>query len=505
MGKAVRKRKEPEKKIPAGVESPQTGSVLNRTYLALGVIVIVGLFLRLFEISRKPLWLDEASTNFLTTQPDLLSVITAAGNDHHAPLHFITIWFVKFIGTSEFLFRLPSAVAGALTVLVVFFIARELYSDGAGLVAAALLATAPYHLQYSQEARMYAMVTLFVALAVFLFLRAARTGTRTDWMLFGISCVLAFYTHFYSAFAIVALIAGYGILRFPEFFRKGTKEEHGRRLSIPHDLKEFLTGLALAGVLVLPLAGSFISQTGYFLAETNVKLTALQIPPVMVSNFSYLSDIAGILFVCLALAGIFLLWNRNMSQAAAVTALLVIPVMFSLYLSTLIPFDLRYILYLIPVFLSLVAIPLAYLAGRTQPAYGTTALVLVIFLLAAIPLHAYYTEPFTGQDWRAASETLKGLTKPGDAVVPLPWNNYLPLSFYYNNGTYGTHYRNFELTDAGYRELDNEQGNVYLVITLGDLAWKGQPALSSSVNFITNHTEILSGSTIYDILIAKKI
>lgn len=508
MGKGAKPKKEnPKKKPDQPEEQKPDGDVLyNRHYQVLAGIVFLGLFLRFFELSRKPFWLDEASTNFLTTQPDVLAVISAATNDHHAPLHFITVWLIKAVGSSEFMLRLPSAIAGALTVLVIFFIAKELYSNEAGLIAAALLAVSPYHLHYSQEARMYGMAVLFVSLAIYFFLRSIRTGNLYDWLLFGCTCALAFSTHFYAAFAILALIIGYWIIRFCEFsIRKETGGKILQGVSLPHDFLHFLAGLILAALLVLPVLGSFINQSGYFVSQTNVKLSAFEIPYRTFFDFSDYSDAIAVLFVCLMLIGIIMVWQKKRTTAVAIAGIMVIPMIIGMYLASIIPFDVRYHLYLITIFLALVSIPLAWLSQRSHTDYGTLSIITLILLLSALPLYAYYTEPFVGQDWRAASVTLKELSKPGDAVVPLPWNNYLPLSFYYNNETYGTHYRNFALNESGFHELDNEQGDVYFIITLSDLNWKGEPAFGSSVTYLNNHTRILSGKNMYDILVAQKI
>jgi uncharacterized membrane protein len=145
MGKGSKQKRVSGRRTPADEVTREEGEpvIFRNSYWYLAGIFLTGLLLRFFELARKPLWLDEASTNYLATQPDILSVVTAASNDHHAPLHFITIWFVKMAGSSEFLLRLPSAVAGALTVIVIFFIARELYGERAGLIAAALLAVSP--------------------------------------------------------------------------------------------------------------------------------------------------------------------------------------------------------------------------------------------------------------------------------------------------------------------------------------------------------------------------
>jgi mannosyltransferase len=58
-----------------------------------------------------------------------------------------------------------------LTVPIVFLIGRLVWGAIAGLIAALLLATAPLHIAYSQEARAYALVMLATTTAVWGLLR----------------------------------------------------------------------------------------------------------------------------------------------------------------------------------------------------------------------------------------------------------------------------------------------------------------------------------------------
>jgi len=506
MGKGARQKKSPgsvpviEKKGQHSGENPALS--LHQETLVLGILVILGLFLRLFEIARKPLWLDEATTNSLTIQPDLMAVVTAASNDHHAPLHFVTIWVVKFVGSSEFLLRLPSAIAGTLTIIAIFFIAKELYDGRAGLIAVALLAVSPIHLHYSQEARMYGMAVLFVALAVWMFLRASRTGELSDWLFFGGACTLAFYTHFYTAFIIAALVAGYFILRFRDFLPKKTGAcADMNSFPLPHDLRNFACGLALAALLVLPLLGSFFSQSGYFVSHTfNWGLPLWNIPPATFIAFSAYSELFAVFFVCLMLAGLAIIGMKKVEMAITLAVLLFVPILISMYLSSIIPFNVRYHLYLIVVFLSLVAVPLGWIAGKMDIPYGTVVVIGIILLLSAIPVYAYYTDPIQ-EDWRTFSKNLMQETRAGDIIAPLPSYMSLPLAYYYDNASDATVYRSFPLNESGFRSLENTSESVYYVVTWDIVA--ADPS-GYSLGYLSNRTLQMPGS-VDGILLLKKI
>src|SRR6201996_4124447 len=121
------------------------------------------------------------------------------------PVYYALAWvWTQLVGTGEFGLRAISAAAGVATVPVAYLIGRELRGRRAGLWAAALVAVNPMMLWYSQEARAYALVTLFGALSVLYWLRAERTGRRRALVWWGVWSGIAIGTHYFVAFPIAA-------------------------------------------------------------------------------------------------------------------------------------------------------------------------------------------------------------------------------------------------------------------------------------------------------------
>jgi mannosyltransferase len=121
------------------------------------------------------------------------------------PVYYAIAWvWTQLTGTGEYGLRTVSALAGVLTVPVAYAIGVELRGRRAGLWAAALVAVNPMMLWYSQEARAYALVTLFGALSALYWLRAERSGGRRDFVWWGVWSGLAIATHYFVAFPILA-------------------------------------------------------------------------------------------------------------------------------------------------------------------------------------------------------------------------------------------------------------------------------------------------------------
>lgn len=82
------------------------------------------------------------------------------------------------LGLSEFSVRLTSALFGLATVLMLFLLGREIGGGRLGLLAAALLAVEPWHIQFSRIAFEVISFPFLVSLGVFFLVRFAK-GRRT--------------------------------------------------------------------------------------------------------------------------------------------------------------------------------------------------------------------------------------------------------------------------------------------------------------------------------------
>lgn len=119
------------------------------------------------------------------------------------PLYYIMVWgWTKVFGVGTLGFRTFSALAGALTVPVMYLAGRRI-SPRVGLWAAALTACNPAMYYYSQEARCYALLILFSAVAFVLWLRALENADARSLMLWAGASILALLTHYFAAFLFV--------------------------------------------------------------------------------------------------------------------------------------------------------------------------------------------------------------------------------------------------------------------------------------------------------------
>lgn len=176
----------------------------SRHVQALVGITVFGALLRFVTLGDQSYWGDEGVTVALVRMGfgDMLETIPRS--ESTPPLYYTLAWlWTRALGSSgEYGLRSLSALAGTAAVPAVYAAAATLVTRRAGLVAAALAATAPLLVWYSQESRAYALLMLLSALALWQFGRvlAARPRALRWW---AAAAALAIATHYFAAFVVV--------------------------------------------------------------------------------------------------------------------------------------------------------------------------------------------------------------------------------------------------------------------------------------------------------------
>jgi 4-amino-4-deoxy-L-arabinose transferase-like glycosyltransferase len=150
-----------------------------RRWRGLVILLLVALALRLINLHERPLWYDEAFAVLFAGQGleamlyGTLTPVAGGAADIHPLLYYTTLnGWMALVGQSAFAVRLWSVFLGVLTVAAVFTLARRLINVQVAWAAALMTALAPFHIQYSQETRMYALLGLLAALTAYVFVRA---------------------------------------------------------------------------------------------------------------------------------------------------------------------------------------------------------------------------------------------------------------------------------------------------------------------------------------------
>jgi mannosyltransferase len=185
---------------------------LNREEVSLAAILLLALVLRLIKLGSRNLWYDEAfavlyaEKSFSAILYGTITPVEGAAADVHPLLYyfFLHLWMGLF-GQSPFIVRLPSVIFGLASIVLAFSIGRRLFDPGAGLLAAAITAIAPFHINYSQENRMYSLLCFLSLLTVYFFVCCWKENGYGNWLGFILAATLSLYTHNLAFLVILAL------------------------------------------------------------------------------------------------------------------------------------------------------------------------------------------------------------------------------------------------------------------------------------------------------------
>src|SRR5258708_3494456 len=124
----------------------------KRKYALLVGIIIIATFLRLYQLQTTPpgLYQDEAidGNNALENiHTGTTKVFYPEDNGREGLYVNLVAFLIKFTGVHEpWVVRFPAAISGILTVLGLYFLVREIFSENAALLSAFFMATSFWHI-----------------------------------------------------------------------------------------------------------------------------------------------------------------------------------------------------------------------------------------------------------------------------------------------------------------------------------------------------------------------
>lgn len=122
------------------------------------IVLILALGLRLWG-SNQSFWLDEAAQALESVRPFSEQFNLTA--DFQPPLFHLLVHILSNISIQEWWLRLASIVPALITIGLTMKLANRLWGELAATIAGLWLATAQFHVYYSQELRPYALAAMW--------------------------------------------------------------------------------------------------------------------------------------------------------------------------------------------------------------------------------------------------------------------------------------------------------------------------------------------------------
>lgn len=155
---------------------------------------------------------DEALHYLLANQSTWLLAYKASLTNAHPPLLTFVLYFWRRLGTSEFVLRLPSVIAGTAFCWIFFKSLSRLFGRVTGFIGLMLVSFLPPLSALSAEVRQYALLLFFLAAAAYFLERALAENSAGMMLLSAIFLYLALVTH-YSGILFAAAMGVYSLLR----------------------------------------------------------------------------------------------------------------------------------------------------------------------------------------------------------------------------------------------------------------------------------------------------
>ena len=143
----------------------------NRIFWIVSFLVVMSaVFLRLYHIEDRSLWLDEAKGANFSRGTFVETLSNTQLHDSGPIAHPFLLYVAQKIGEGPLAVRLPSFLASVFAVMVMVGLVYAKIEWRAAIFSALMLAVSPSQIVYGQEVRAYALSVLFGALLLWAFL-----------------------------------------------------------------------------------------------------------------------------------------------------------------------------------------------------------------------------------------------------------------------------------------------------------------------------------------------
>lgn len=384
------------------------------------VVLLLAFAFRVRNLGAESAWMDEAYSIALAGFP-LDKIIQGTAADQHPPLYYLLLHLWMLPGSGVFFARFLSLLIGIINIAQVMALGRRLGGSAIGGGVGLLLAISPFHVWYSQEARMYILLATFTTAAtteLWLCLQG-----RKRWLLYTLFCLFSLYTQYFALFIFIA----HGLLVVLQAARS-------RRLMFLGQWTKAMLAVALGFGVWFPVA---LNQMRFHMMPWIGRPDIGSIRDALLALFwgnEAMGVPTGIRWLAFAGLGIMVLWGvfklylrrpANWSGFELVAFWALIPFFLIVLTSLYYPiFQTKQFLLLVGAFVLLFTFIVQLLP---RPAGVLLLFVSLLFAGVSVLLQQSILHK---DDWRGAAQYIQQGYGPGDVVYSNPAASALALSLY---------------------------------------------------------------------------
>jgi mannosyltransferase len=409
-----------------------------RDLVVLTPIVLVYLILALYRIDYQSFWGDELAS-IQSAAPGESFLTGTHWVSGHGPLYFALLHLWIKAGQSEYAIRSLSAFIGVAAICLIYATGLRLFDRKVAVISATLLATSPFFIWYSQEARYVTLAISTSLLSIYTFHQALSSGSSRSWLIYALATTAALLAFITNGF--VAVAQGLYLLasrRQRPMLRKWLACQvaigivfatwflisYGRLsiVTVPevNSMDVELDPISLQTGTPRELSAAVIPYTFYAFSagfSMGPSVRELHISRDLVTLLDDLPTILPLLllFGALFAFGIVRLWPA--SEAPGIVLLwLLIPISTVLIVAatTDVAYNVRYACAALPAYIFVLAIAIVSFRKR---AVQLTILATVFFVNSVSLAHHYFNPSYAKPDAREAARYLQGTVRPTDVIL----------------------------------------------------------------------------------------
>ena len=429
--------------------------------------VLVAFFLRVYRLGDKNVWWDEGWSIWLSRQ-GLAAIALRTAADEHPPLHYWMLHYWNFVaGTNALAGRFVSVAFGVLTIALMYRLGKRVGGARLGILAAFFLALARFHIWWSQDIKNYTPSIFFAFAAVWCGLEIIeRVGiensrfkpqnskppprrlnfelrTLNYELLYALCAALALWTHYLAALVLLALNI-YALIILAH-----SSSVVRRPSSV---IRPWLMANLLAAALFAPWLILYLQNAAAWTAAPAfdftlfLKLVATVLPLGITTNIEHYAALTMVFTALVALGcGWFFVQSPVAGrQSPAKSRLTPHVILFMLvvvlppvliYLLSLTPVSFfapkvqaRYLLILLPAYVMLLALGVAFLSRFSR--YFAAFVSLFLLTANVFALQDYYADRRLRDEYATLANTINVFARQGDLVL-LDTDQEWPTFLYY--------------------------------------------------------------------------
>ena len=394
---------------------PERARSVGWSPLDLALVTALAGLSMFYDLGDKSLAGDEATSYFIASLPwsDFWHSLTTS--EANASLFYALLRIPVAFGTDPWVLRMIPAVAGVLTVSVLYLLLVRLFDRRTALLAAAAVAVNAFFVAHSQDVRGYSLAALFATVATLLFVLCVERTTAARLGLYVAAGVAGCYSHFFCSLVIAAHLISLA------FLPRGTIS-----------WRRFAAAYAAIAVSCVPLAYFILAndrgQVDWILPTTG-EIVLKNLYQFAGYGGRPLAVAVGVAVVVAVVRGVRTLLRRGRSRETWSVALILLWVLLPFLVTGVITmvkplFIARYLLAALPGLGAAIAVGLGALPWR--PAFVAAGA--TVFVLTGVELPEWYSAE--KPDWEERADLVIRDAQPDDAAIFYAPTAIRPFGYY---------------------------------------------------------------------------